>query len=80
MKAAPYAGGFVRWFVAQLGGVGVLLVEFLLTVILAAAMYANGELATARLVRFGTVWRDRAVRTRSISPAKRFAALPSAWS
>jgi predicted PurR-regulated permease PerM len=53
MKAAPYAGGFVRWFVAQLGGVGVLLVEFLLTVILAAAMYANGELATERLVRFG---------------------------
>jgi predicted PurR-regulated permease PerM len=28
-------------------------VEFLLTVILAGAMYANGELATARLVRFG---------------------------
>jgi len=28
MRAAPYAGGFVRWFVAQLGGVGVLLVEF----------------------------------------------------
>jgi predicted PurR-regulated permease PerM len=53
LRAAPYAGGFVRWFVTQLGGVGVLLVEFLLTVILAAAMYANGELATARLVRFG---------------------------
>lgn len=53
MRAAPYAGVFVRWFVAQMGGVGVLLVEFLLTVILAAAMYANGELATARLVRFG---------------------------
>jgi predicted PurR-regulated permease PerM len=28
-------------------------VEFLLTVILAAAMYANGELATERLIRFG---------------------------
>ena len=53
VKAAPYAGGFVGWFVAQMGSVGVLLVEFLLTVILAAAMYANGELATARLVRFG---------------------------
>ena len=53
MKAAPYAGGFVRWFVAQLGGVGVLLVEFLLTVILAATMYANGEQATERLARFG---------------------------
>ena len=53
VRAAPYAGGFIGWFVAQLGGVGVLFVEFLLTVILAAAMYANGELATERLVRFG---------------------------
>ncbi len=52
-RAAPYAGGVIIWFVAQLGGVGVLLVEFLLTIILAAAMYANGEHATARLVRFG---------------------------
>lgn len=53
VKAAPYAGGLIKWFAAQLGSVGVLLVEFLLTVILAAAMYANGEHATARLVRFG---------------------------
>jgi predicted PurR-regulated permease PerM len=53
VRAAPYAGGFVKWFVAQVGNVGVLLVEFLLTVILAAAMYANGELATKRLERFG---------------------------
>jgi len=52
-KAVPYAGGVVKWFVAQIGGVGVLLVEFLLTVILAAAMYANGEQATARIMRFG---------------------------
>src|SRR5574342_1003879 len=44
-RAAPYAGGAVKWFVAQLGGVGVLLVEFLLTVILAGAMYAHGERA-----------------------------------
>jgi predicted PurR-regulated permease PerM len=36
-----------------LGSVGVLLAEFLLTVILAAAMYANGERAAARLFRFG---------------------------
>lgn len=53
VKAAPYAGGLIKWFAAQLGSVGVLLVEFLLTVILAAAMYANGEHATARLVRIG---------------------------
>jgi predicted PurR-regulated permease PerM len=52
-RVAPYAGIFIKWFVAQLGNVGVLLIEFLLTVILAAAMYANGELAAQRLVRFG---------------------------
>src|SRR4029453_11971373 len=50
---APYAGGVIKWFVAQVGSIGVLLVEFLLTVILAATLYANGEHATARLVRFG---------------------------
>ena len=52
-KAAPYVGGVIIWFAAQLGSVGVLLVEFLLTVILAAAMYSNGEHATQRLARFG---------------------------
>lgn len=52
-KAAPYVGGVFIWFAGHLGGVGVLLVQFLLTVILAAAMYAKGELAAHRLVRFG---------------------------
>jgi predicted PurR-regulated permease PerM len=54
-KAAPYAGSLIKWFAGQLGSIGVLLVEFLLTVILAAAMYANGERASARIMRFG--WR-----------------------
>lgn len=53
VRVAPYAGGVIRWFAAQLGSVGVLLVEFLLTIILAAAMYASGERATERLLRFG---------------------------
>jgi len=52
-RVAPYIGAVIVWLVAQLGSIGVLLVEFLLTVILAAAMYANGELASERLVRFG---------------------------
>jgi predicted PurR-regulated permease PerM len=52
-RAAPYAVIFIGWLVAQLGNVGILLVEFLLTVILAAALYINGELATRRLLRFG---------------------------
>lgn len=52
-RTAPYVGGVIVWFASRLGGIGVLLVEFLLTVILAAAMYANGEFATQRLIRFG---------------------------
>jgi predicted PurR-regulated permease PerM len=52
-RAAPYAAGFVKWFVGQVGSVGILLLEFLLTVVLAATLYANGELAARRLVLFG---------------------------
>ncbi len=52
-RTAPYVGAVIVWSAARLGSIGVLLVEFLLTVILAAAMYANGEYATDRLVRFG---------------------------
>jgi predicted PurR-regulated permease PerM len=51
--AAPYAAGTIRWFVAQVGNVGVLFVEFLLTVVLAAALFANGEYAANRCLRFG---------------------------
>jgi predicted PurR-regulated permease PerM len=53
VRVAPYAGGVIKWFAAQLGSVGVLLLEFLLTVVLAAAMYVSGERATYRLLRFG---------------------------
>jgi predicted PurR-regulated permease PerM len=53
VRVAPYAGGVIKWFAAQLGSVGVLLLEFLSTVLLAAAMYAGGERATQRLFRFG---------------------------
>jgi predicted PurR-regulated permease PerM len=53
VRAAPYAGIVFAWFIAQLGNIGLLLVEFLLTVILAAAMYANGEVTAQRVLRFG---------------------------
>jgi predicted PurR-regulated permease PerM len=52
-RAAPYAGIFIGWFLAQVGHVGLLLVQLLLTIILAAVMYANGELVALRVVRFG---------------------------
>src|SRR6516164_2130720 len=52
-KAAPYAGGVASWFVAALGGLGIVLVQFLLTVVIAAIMYIGGERAAAVARRFG---------------------------
>ena len=52
-RAAPYASDIVRWFVAEVGSVGFLIVQFLLTVVLAAVMYAGGEGAAATVRRFG---------------------------
>jgi predicted PurR-regulated permease PerM len=49
----PYAGDLIKWFVAQVGGFGKLLVEFLLTVLIAAILYANGEAAADRVLCFG---------------------------
>jgi predicted PurR-regulated permease PerM len=49
-RIGPYAGDLTRWFVAEVGNVGVLLLQFLLTVLIAAVMYAHGEEA-ARQVR-----------------------------
>jgi predicted PurR-regulated permease PerM len=49
-RVSPYAGDLTRWFVAEVGNVGVLLLQFLLTVLIAAVMYAQGEEA-ARQVR-----------------------------
>jgi predicted PurR-regulated permease PerM len=42
---SPIAHALVLWFVGQVGSVGLLLVQFLLTLIIAAILYANGEIA-----------------------------------
>jgi len=52
-RLAPYAGNATRWFVAEVGSVGLLLLQFLLTVALAAVMYANGEAWASTFRRFG---------------------------
>ncbi|HYB08697.1 MAG TPA: AI-2E family transporter YdiK [Alphaproteobacteria bacterium] len=52
-KAAPYAGTVTRWFVSQAGSLGLLFIEFLLTVIFATIMYAKGEHAALIVQRFG---------------------------
>ena len=52
-RAWPYAGGVIKWFVSRVGSLGALFVEFLLTVILSALFYANGERAADGILRFG---------------------------
>jgi len=49
----PYAGVAVKWFVSQVGNLGALFVEFLLTVVISALLYANGERAAEAVLRFG---------------------------
>jgi len=43
---APYAGKVVNWFIAKAGNVGLMFLNFFLTVIIAAILYANGEKAS----------------------------------
>jgi predicted PurR-regulated permease PerM len=51
-KLTPYAGNLTRWFVAEVGSVGLVIVQFLLTVLIAAVMYAHGEEAADHARRF----------------------------
>jgi len=53
LKAAPYVGGILKWFLVRVGSLAILLVEFLLTVLLAAILYAKGESAAQVVMRFG---------------------------
>jgi predicted PurR-regulated permease PerM len=49
-KISPYAGNVTKWFVSEVGSVGMVLVQFLLTVAVAAVLYSSGE-GAAQLVR-----------------------------
>ena len=51
--AAPYAGTVSRWAFSQVGSLGFVLVHFLLTVAIAAVLYADGEKAARLLLRVG---------------------------
>ena len=52
-RLAPYAGGLTQWFIGVIGSFGVLVVQFLLTVVIAAILHARGEAAAALVLRFG---------------------------
>jgi predicted PurR-regulated permease PerM len=44
-RLAPHAQKLIFWFVGQVGGIGMLLLQFLLTVLIAAILYSKGETA-----------------------------------
>jgi predicted PurR-regulated permease PerM len=52
-QLTPYAGRLTQWFINAMGSLGLLFVEFLLTVVLTAIMYAKGERAAEMVERFG---------------------------
>ena len=52
-RLTPYLGGVVRWVAEQVGGLGMLLGQIVLTVLISAVLYATGESAGAMALRFG---------------------------
>jgi predicted PurR-regulated permease PerM len=51
-KAGPYAAAVTRWFIAQVGNLGKLFLQLLLTVVFAAVLYARGEGVAEGVRRF----------------------------
>ncbi len=50
-KLVPYSDKIVAWFVSQAGSIGMMILNFLLTVIISAILYAKGETASAGAFR-----------------------------
>ena len=53
MSLSPYLGAVVRWTVEQAGGLGMLLGQIVLTVLISAVLYATGDSAAGMALRFG---------------------------
>ena len=51
-RVAPYARSVLEWFLVQVGSLGFMVVQFLLTVAIAAVLYVNGETAARGVRRF----------------------------
>ena len=51
-QLAPYATKLVAWFVGQAGNFGLLVLQFLLSIIIAAVFYAKGETAATGIRKF----------------------------
>lgn len=53
-RIAPYAGRVVEWLAGTLGGLGGMVVQFLLIVVLAGVLYINGETAAEGVLAFSS--------------------------
>jgi predicted PurR-regulated permease PerM len=51
-RLTPYAMEALRWFAAKAGDVGMIILQFLLTVLISAILYAKGETAAAGVRSF----------------------------
>jgi predicted PurR-regulated permease PerM len=52
-ETAPYAATVAAWLIGQIGNIGLIVLQFLLTVAVAAILYANGEESARLVLRFG---------------------------
>lgn len=52
VMVTPYARKALQWFLARAGSFGLMMLNFLLTVIIAGIMYAKGEVARAGILSF----------------------------
>jgi len=51
-RLTPYAGNVTKWFVAEVGSIGLVIVQFLMTVAIAAIFYSLGEEGADHVRRF----------------------------
>jgi predicted PurR-regulated permease PerM len=51
-SVAPYARRVLQWLATQAGGIGMAMLQFLLTVIIAAILYAQGEIVREGILSF----------------------------
>ena len=52
-RLRPFMDDAAKWLAVAFGSFGIFTIEFLLTVVIAAILYANGETAREGLIRFG---------------------------
>jgi predicted PurR-regulated permease PerM len=52
-RIEPYIAPAAQWVAGEVGSVGGALVQFLLTVVISAVLYSNGEVAARTMRRFG---------------------------